>query len=95
MENITLGQIKDTLILITTLIASVGALYGLLRKLLLKFEKRRLKADVVTLMALAEKDILSTEQKLLLHEEFDDYIKAGGNSWAKEKFESLQKEGKI
>lgn len=95
MENITLGQISDILMKLSELIIATGVLYGLLRKLLMKFEKRRLKADVVTLMALAEKDIISTEQKLLLHEEYDDYIKAGGNSWAKEKFESLHKEGKI
>lgn len=95
MSNITLGQLSDSLLKLSELIIAVGVLYGLLRKLLMKFEKRRLKADIVTLMALAERDILSTEQKLLLHEEYDDYIKAGGNSWAKEKFESLHKEGKI
>ena len=95
MENITLGQISDIALKLSELTIAVGVLYGLLRKLLMKFEKRRLKADVVTLMALAERDIISTEQKLLLHEEYDDYIKAGGNSWAKEKFESLHKEGKI
>lgn len=95
MSNITLGQLSDVAIKLSELTIAVGVLYGLLRKLLMKFEKRRLKADIVTLMALAERDILSTEQKLLLHEEYDDYIKAGGNSWAKEKFELLHKEGKI
>ena len=95
MSNITLGQISDTIINLSYLVGAIGVLYALLRNLLMKFEKRRLKADVVTLMALAERDMLSTEQKLLLHEEYDDYIKAKGNSWAKEKYEQLHKEGKI
>lgn len=95
MDNITLGQLSDLIIKLSELLIAIGILYGLLKKLLMKFEIRRLKADIVTLMALAEKDILSTEQKLLLHEEYDDYLKAGGNSWAKEKMEKLIKEGKI
>lgn len=106
MENITLGQIKDVIVFIVALVGGIGTLYGLLMKGIktqlkpineeLHNEKmKRLKSDLTTLMCLAENGVISKEQIMLAHEEFDDYISNKGNSFVKEKFESLHKEGKI
>lgn len=106
MENITLGQIGDAVIFLATLAGGIGALYGLLMKGIksqlkpikdeLKGEKMsRLKSDLTTLMCLADNGVISNEQKLLAHEEYDEYTKNGGNSYIKEKMEELHKEGKI
>jgi hypothetical protein len=106
MEEITLGQIKDAIIFITAILGGIGALYGLLmagiKKLLqpikdeLQNEKKeRLKSDLTTFMYLAEFGNLSNEQKIRAHEEYDMYVKIGGNSWVKEKMEQLHKENKI
>ena len=66
-------------------------------KRLEKDEFERLKSDLVTFLCLSEQGIITNEQKLLAHEEFDKYIKPpfNGNSYIKEKFEALHKEGKI
>lgn len=106
MDNITLGQIKDIVIWLVALVGGVGALYGLLmkgiKKILnpvvddLKKERmQRLKSELTTFMYLAENNTISHEQKMLAHEEYDEYINNKGNSYIKNKFESLVKEGKI
>lgn len=106
MENITLGQIKDVVIFLTTLLGGIGVLYGILMKGIkkqldpindeLKQEKMsRLKSDLTTLMYLAETGAISNEQKILAHEEYDVYVENKGNSYIHDKFESLHKEGKI
>ena len=106
MENVTLGQIRDVIVFIVGLIGAIAALYGLLMKGIksqlqpindeLHNEKmKRLKSDLTTLMCLAETGVISKEQIMLAHEEFDEYILNNGNSFVKEKFESLHKEGKI
>ena len=66
-------------------------------KRLEKDEFERLKSDLVTFLCLSEQGIITNEQKLLAHEEFDKYVKPpfNGNSYIKEKFEALHKEGKI
>ena len=106
MDNITLGQIKDVVLFLVALIGGVSSLYALLMKGIklqlqpirddLKDErKERLKSDLTTFMYLAEHGELSNDQKLRSHEEYDMYVKMGGNSWVHDRFETLKKEGKI
>lgn len=106
MDNITLGQIKDVIMYIGGLIGAIGVLYTFLmkgiKKLLqpitdeLQNEKMsRLKSELTTFMYLAENGNLSQEQKVLAHEDYDEYIKNKGNSYIHDKFEKLNKEGKI
>lgn len=107
MDGITLGQIKDVLIFLTALIGGIGTLYALLMKGIdkalkpikdeLKTEKiARLKSELTTFMYLAEQSTLSTEQKMLAYEDYDIYTnKLRCNSYVHDKFEKLQKEGKI
>ena len=107
MDNITLGQIKDIVIYIGTFAGGIGLLYKLLitgvGKLLqpikddLKEEKiARLKSELTTFMYLAENGTLSPEQKILAHEDYDLYTnKLKRNSYIHDKFEKLNREGKI
>jgi hypothetical protein len=106
MDNITLGQIKDIILWLVAITGGIGALYGLLMKGIknifnpviddLKKEKmQRLKSELTTFMYLGENGTISNEQKMLAHEEYDEYINNGGNSYIKNKFESLVKEGKL
>ena len=106
MNNITLGQVFDTVIKIGAVIGALGGIYALIMK---GFDKRlqpikddirdekkeRLKSDLTTFMFLAEHGELSNDQRLRAHEEYDMYIKMGGNSWVHDRFEILKKEGKI
>ncbi len=55
----------------------------------------RLKTDLVNFMSLAEKEDISTEQKINAHELYDAYCGLGGNSYIHDKWENLKKEGKI
>lgn len=106
MENITLGQIKDVVLFLVAFIGGIGSLYALLMKGIkvqlqpikddLRDEKReRLKSDLTTFIYIADKDVLTNDQRVRAHEEYDDYIKIGGNSWIHDRFETLKKEGKI
>lgn len=106
MDNITLGQIFDSLIRISVVAGAVGVLYKLIIKgvgnLLtpikdeLRTEKMsRLKSELTTFFFLAESNNLSAEQKILAHEDFDEYTRLKGNSYIHDKFEALHKEGKI
>ena len=106
MDNITLGQIFDTVIKIGAVIGALGGLYALIMKGFderlqpikddIRDEKKeRLKSDLTTFLFLAEHGELSNDQKLRAHEEYDMYIKMGGNSWVHDRFEILKKEGKI
>lgn len=106
MEGITLGQIKDTILFLVAFIGGIGSLYTLLMKGInkslqpikdeLKDEKmKRLKSELTTFMYLAENGTLSAEQKILAHEDYDEYVKNKGNSYIHDKFEELHKGGKI
>lgn len=106
MDNITLGQIKDVVLFLVALIGGISSLYALLMKgIKLQLQpikddirdekKERLKSDLTTFMFLAEHGELSNDQRLRAHEEYDMYIKMGGNSWVKERMEDLKKKGKI
>jgi hypothetical protein len=106
MDNITLGQVKDVVLFLVALIGGISSLYVLLMKGFderlqpikddIRDEKKeRLKSDLTTFMFLAEHGELSNDQKLRAHEEYDMYIKMGGNSWVHDRFEILKKEGKI
>lgn len=106
MDNITLGQIKETILWLSVIAGAIGTLYTLLMKGIEKLlqpikdeikceRKERLKSDLTTFMYLAEYGTLSNEQKIRAHEEYDEYISMKGNSWVHDKFESLVKEGKL
>ena len=106
MENVTLGQIRDIVLFIVALTGGLGTLYKLLmigiKKQLepineeLHNEKmKRLKSELTTLMYLADGGALSNEQRILAHEDYDEYVANKGNSYIHDKFESLHKEGKI
>lgn len=106
MDNITLGQIKDIIGFLVTLTTGIGALYFLLMKGIKKLlqpindelhneKMKRLKSELTTFMYLAENGTLSNEQKILAHEDYDEYIQNKGNSYIHDKFEKLNKEGKI
>lgn len=106
MDNITLGQIKDVVLFLVAIIGGVSSLYALLMKGIklqlqpikddLKDEKmKRLKSELTTFMFLAEQGNLSNEQKILAHEDYDEYIANKGNSYIHDRFEILKKEGKI
>lgn len=54
-----------------------------------------IKTDLINLMELADKKTISTEQKLICYELYDDYCQHGGNSYVHDHWEKLKKEGKI
>ena len=54
-----------------------------------------IKTDLINLMELAEKETISTEQKIRAHELYDYYYKHGGNSYVHDKWERLIKENKL
>lgn len=100
MDNITLGQIFDAVIKLGAVVGAFGGLYALLmrgiKKLIIPMEIKRLKSDLTTFFYLAENGNLSNEQRMLAHEEYDEYcIELKQNSYIHDKFESLKKEGKI
>ena len=106
MENITLGQIRDVIAFIVGLSGGIIALYKLLmtgiktqlapiNEELHNEKMSRLKSDLTTFMYLAETGVISNEQRILAHEEYDIYVENKGNSYIHDKFESLHKEGKI
>ena len=69
MDNITLGQLFDTIIKIGAVVGAFGALYGLLmrgiKKIILPMRIKMLKSDLTTLFYLAESGNLSIEQSKL------------------------------
>ena len=110
MEGITIGQLFDLIIRLSVVAGAVGVLYKLLmtgfdkslNKSLkpikddLRDEKmKRLKSELTTFMYLAEIGTISPEQKILAHEDYDEYTRLKGNSYIHDKFEKLNKEGKI
>lgn len=54
-----------------------------------------IKTDLINLMELADKEIISTEQKIRAHETYDYYRQHGGNSYVHDKWERLIKENKL
>lgn len=54
-----------------------------------------IKIDLVNLMCFAEQSTITEEQKKLAHELYDEYTKAGRNSYVHDKWEKLREEGKI
>ena len=110
MENITLGQISAVVAFLSVFIAGLSGLYGMLMKGIdnqftknlkpikdeLEEEKKsRLKSELTTFMFLAESGSISPEQKILAHEDYDEYIRMKGNSYIHDKFEELHRGGKI
>ena len=77
------------------LMKGIKKLFEPLRDDIREEKKARLKSDLTTLMYLADNGTISDEQKMLANEEYDDYIGMGGNSYIKNKFDKLVKEGKI
>jgi hypothetical protein len=106
MENITLGQIAKVLAFIVALIGSIAylkkALISALNKLLEPIKKEikknnlsNTKTNLINFMELADKKEISSEQKLISYELYDDYCQHGGNSFVHDKWEKLKKEGKL
>ena len=54
-----------------------------------------IKTDLINLMELADRQIISIEQKMRAYELYDYYSQHGGNSYVHDKWERLKKEGKI
>lgn len=54
-----------------------------------------IKTDLINLMELADKETISIEQKIRVHELYDYYYKHGGNSYVHDKWERLIKENKL
>lgn len=54
-----------------------------------------IKTDLINLMELADRQIISIEQKMRAYELYDYYGKHGGNSYVHDKWEKLKKEGKL
>ena len=54
-----------------------------------------IKTDLINLMELVDRGIISLEQKMRAYELYDYYCKHGGNSYVHDKWERLKKEGKI
>lgn len=54
-----------------------------------------IKTDLINLMELADKEIISTEQKIRAHELYDYYRQHGGNSYVHDKWKRLIKENKL
>ena len=54
-----------------------------------------IKTDLINLMELAERQTISSEQKMRSYELYDYYCVHGGNSYVHDKWEKLKKEGKI
>lgn len=106
MENITLVQIAKVLAFIVALMGSITylkkAIVSALDKRLVpikeEIEKNNLssiKTDLINLMELADREIISSEQKMRSYELYDYYCVHGGNSYVHDKWEKLKKEGKL
>lgn len=106
MENITLGEIAKALAFIVALIGSITylkkTLVSALNKLLEPIKKEikennlsNTKTNLINFMELADKKTISSEQKLISYELYDDYCRHGGNSYVHDKWEKLKKEGKL
>lgn len=100
MEQITVGQIFEIIIKLGAVVGAMGGLAALIirgiKNILIPIRIKMLKSDLATLMCLADNNLLSAEQKILAHEEYDEYTKVyNQNSWVHDKFESLVKEGKL
>ena len=66
-----------------------------IKKITTKREISCLKTDLVNFMSLGEAGMLTAEQKINAHELYDHYCELGGNSYVRDKWEKLKKEGKI
>lgn len=95
MDNITIGNVKELIITISTVGAALIGICAWIKHIIGKMLLPLLKSDIATLMYLAEQGQLSDTQKRLAHDEFDEYKKLGGNSYIKDNFEKLVKEGKL
>lgn len=110
MENITLGEIAKTLAFIVGIIGSVvylkkGTVKGLAKVIDKKIEpikeeleevkKSSIKTDLINFMELADRQIISVEQKMRAYELYDYYSQHGGNSYVHDQWEKLKKEGKL
>lgn len=106
LENIKLLDLVNTIILLSTFLTSLGIIQKwttdkmekMFKPINRKIDKEhldRLRSDIVSLMCSAENGTLSEEQKILAHEEYDEYTKLGGNSYVHSKWDKLEKEGKI
>lgn len=100
MENITLEQIIEFVIKLAAIVGAMKVLVimiiAAIKKLFRPIRIQMLKSDLATFMGLAECGLITTEQRIIAHEDYDEYTKVlKQNSWVHDKFEELVKEGKI
>lgn len=100
MEQITLGDIESWLRFAIALVGSVSAVIvgvkKVVEKLLVPYGLDNAKNYIVPFIVKIEKgEAIGDIELERFHEEYDYYIKHGGNSYIKSRVEKLQKEGKL
>ena len=107
MDNLTLGQISNILKFAVEFVGIVATIIIALKKIIKKqfdpinknmdeLEKLSVKSDLVNFINDVEMVVFKTHiQKLIAHELYDRYCEKGGNSYVREHWERLKKEGKI
>lgn len=100
MEQITLGDISNILAYIAGLGASITAIVHFVKKavekLLVPYGLDNAKNYIVPFIVKIERgEAIGDIELERFHEEYDYYIKHGGNSYIKSRVEKLQKEGKL
>lgn len=100
MENITLGDIATWAAFVVALGGSVAAIIKgvqkVVEKLLVPYGLDNAKNYIVPFIVKIERgEAIGDIELERFHEEYDYYIKHGGNSYIKSRVEKLQKEGKL
>ena len=100
MGEWTLSDIQADLILIVSIITSIAFLGAKIKtwigKDVLKVDMQQTKNFLVRAFADIEREVPLTEiEKLRLKEQYDHYINHGGNSYIKDEYEKLKKDGKL
>lgn len=94
-------NLESTLAQIVSIIVSFTFLYRKIKQWAKDTDKEATKDFIVLEFARAERHELGVAEKIRLKERYDHYIKKpeegglGGNSYIKEEYEQLKKDGKI
>lgn len=100
MEQITLGDIQSWATFLVGLVGSIVAIITgvkkVVEKLLVPYGLDNAKNYIVPFIVKIERgEAIGDIELERFHEEYDYYIKHGGNSYIKSRVEKLQKEGKL
>lgn len=100
MENITVVELVDFVKYLVGAVAAISAVIvgvkKVVAKLLVPYGLDNAKNYIVPFIAKLERGEPISEIELeRFHEEYDYYVKHGGNSYIKERVEKLKKEGKL